>query len=122
MDDQKYLVRFAQKYIFVRKAADSNVAQGSLFLSAGAQFSFLAAAEVTRRLRSLGYTDAVVATLRGEPITADNANQTESYNEIETASVWAELEPAPECPKAQAPLVSGAVLAQMIPAVATGKN
>jgi hypothetical protein len=118
MDDQKYLVRFAQSYLFVRKTAGSPVAQGSLFLSAGTQFSFLAAAEVTRRLRILGYTDAVVATLRGAPVTADNANQAESYNEIETASVWAELEPASECPRAETPQVSGTILAQMTPTVA----
>jgi hypothetical protein len=90
MDNQQYIVRFAQRYFFVRKTADSNVAQGSLLLSSATQFSFLAAAEVVRRLRCIGYGDAVVATLRGEPLTADNANQTESYNEIETASVWAE--------------------------------
>ena len=90
MDDQKYLVRFAQNYLFVRKTADSPVAQGSRYLSTGTQFSFLAAAEVTRRLRAAGYGDAVVANLRGEPVTMENVNQAESYNEIETASVWAE--------------------------------
>jgi len=86
-----YLVRFSQRHFFVRKEAESETAQASLYLSAATQLSYRGALEVVQRLHSMGYTDSVVTNLRGQPITADNINETDSYNPEEVAWFWAEV-------------------------------
>ena len=85
-----YLIRFSQRHFFVRKEAESETAQGSLYLSAATQLTYRAALEVVQRLHAIGYTDSVVTNLRGQPITADNINETDSYNLEEVAWFWAE--------------------------------
>jgi len=87
----QYLVRFSQRYFFVRKEAESDTAQATPFLSAATQFSYRAALEVTERLHAMGYTDSVVTNLRGQPLTVDNIDEPDSYNPAEVAWFWAEV-------------------------------
>jgi hypothetical protein len=90
MGGQLYLVRFAERHFFVKKEAEAETATGCLYLSAATQLSYRAALEIVERLHGLGYTDSVMTNLRGEPITADNVNDSESCDPREVAWFWAE--------------------------------
>jgi hypothetical protein len=67
-----YLVRFSEKYFYSARSISGDRAHGTQFPSVALQMSYLVAVEVSKRLRDMGYPDAVVTNLYGAPATADD--------------------------------------------------
>src|ERR1700733_9966947 len=66
-----FLVRFSECYFFTRR--DETGPRGTLYPSAGTHFAYNDADEICRRVRDLGYPDAVVVDRQGVPVTEVSA-------------------------------------------------
>ena len=92
---KKFLVQFSGGHYFRSLTPDRKEANGTILLGFAELMSFVTATHVAAGLRRIGYRDAFVATLRGEPVTADNLAATEELDQDEFETIWG-VDPQPE--------------------------
>jgi hypothetical protein len=87
----KFLVLFSDKFFYCRRTPAS-VVVGTLYNSVGLRMDYLVALDIAAKLRVEGYSDAVVATVFGDPVKpSDLALSAEKLiEEAETAEGVAE--------------------------------
>jgi hypothetical protein len=92
--DKDFLVRFSAKYFFLARTSGDEKMHGTLYMSYGLRMSYLTACEVALRVRRLGWVDALVTNLNGDPISYENIvveqNSPQGYDKEEFATVWNE--------------------------------
>jgi hypothetical protein len=74
-EPMSYLVRFSGHYFYSARTLSGDRAMGTEYPSAALEMPYLVAAEIAKRLRALGYDDAVVATQFGLPATAEDLQE-----------------------------------------------
>jgi hypothetical protein len=85
---ESFLVRFAARHFFAGRNHRGEPL-GSYFPSVGESLSYLCACEIVKKLRALGFTDAVVCTPTGQPaLPEDIINVEDVRSTHEFLTVW----------------------------------
>jgi hypothetical protein len=92
--DKDFLVRLSGKYFYIARIPNDRRMHGTLYMSYGLRMSYRVACEVALRIRNLGWSDALVTNLNGDPISLDNIpveeHTPQGPDDRELASVWEE--------------------------------
>lgn len=92
--DKDFLVKFQEKHFYLARTPGDKSLHGTLFMSYALRMSYRVAVEVAQSIRALGWGDALVTNLNGDPISLENIPveqySPDSYDEGELRASWDE--------------------------------